>query len=343
MYQINALGFLCAGVSSSFTRRGDITKPIVEERKWERYKFNFDDVAKAMLTLFTVSTFEGWPQARSLSEHRNSCLVQTRCRHRSQLGKRTDLSHVYRGAFLATREKRLGCYTWPSTPKAEDEGPPHNYRPMVAVFFIIYIIIIAFFMVVHLRRFCYRHLSERGEQEQELRIRQNQAPIVYKKVKIGLKTIRYSVLEYPPFLCAQNCQHGAPIPQGHFVLWNMEEQCLLSQLNATFGDNLGLIHRTRTQLNASHTRTVTLVRIWTEMEYRLDICRVTKEALMENLCKGTTLRNCIEFALKAKPVRRYIPKARIQYKIWWFVTSQYFEYTIFMFIMVNTTLTLAMK
>ncbi|PRD25028.1 UNVERIFIED_CONTAM: Muscle calcium channel subunit alpha-1 [Trichonephila clavipes] len=53
-------------------------------------------------------------------------------------------------------------------------------------------------------------------------------------------------------------------------------------------------------------------------------------------------RNCIEFALKAKPVRRYIPKARIQYKIWWFVTSQYFEYTIFMLIMVNT-LTLAMK
>ena len=41
---------------------GDITKPVAEDRKWERYKFNFDDVAKAMLTLFTVSTFEGWPQ-----------------------------------------------------------------------------------------------------------------------------------------------------------------------------------------------------------------------------------------------------------------------------------------
>ncbi|GIY64030.1 muscle calcium channel subunit alpha-1 [Caerostris extrusa] len=41
---------------------GDITKPTIEERKWDRYKFNFDDVAKAMLTLFTVSTFEGWPQ-----------------------------------------------------------------------------------------------------------------------------------------------------------------------------------------------------------------------------------------------------------------------------------------
>lgn len=53
-------------------------------------------------------------------------------------------------------------------------------------------------------------------------------------------------------------------------------------------------------------------------------------------------RNCIEFALKAKPVRRYIPKHRIQYKIWWFVTSQPFEYTIFILIMINTV-TLAMK
>lgn len=53
-------------------------------------------------------------------------------------------------------------------------------------------------------------------------------------------------------------------------------------------------------------------------------------------------RNCIAFALKAKPVRRYIPKHRCQYKVWWFVTSQPFEYTIFVLIMVNT-ITLAMK
>ncbi|KFM76772.1 Muscle calcium channel subunit alpha-1, partial [Stegodyphus mimosarum] len=41
---------------------GDITRPVAEVRKWDKYPFNFDDVAKAMLTLFTVSTFEGWPQ-----------------------------------------------------------------------------------------------------------------------------------------------------------------------------------------------------------------------------------------------------------------------------------------
>ena len=44
----------------------------------------------------------------------------------------------------------------------------------------------------------------------------------------------------------------------------------------------------------------------------------------------------VEFALKAKPQRRYIPKARVQYKIWWFVTSQPFEYAIFGLIMLNT-------
>uniref|UniRef100_A0A1I8FGX9 Ion_trans domain-containing protein n=1 Tax=Macrostomum lignano TaxID=282301 RepID=A0A1I8FGX9_9PLAT len=36
-------------------------------------------------------------------------------------------------------------------------------------------------------------------------------------------------------------------------------------------------------------------------------------------------RKCIEFALKAKPVRRYIPQRRLQYKIWWFVTSTPFD------------------
>nr|CAH7712635.1 unnamed protein product [Callosobruchus chinensis] len=40
---------------------GDINKPDMKNRNWEKNRFHFDDVAKAMLTLFTVSTFEGWP------------------------------------------------------------------------------------------------------------------------------------------------------------------------------------------------------------------------------------------------------------------------------------------
>ncbi|CAF3563953.1 unnamed protein product [Adineta steineri] len=53
-------------------------------------------------------------------------------------------------------------------------------------------------------------------------------------------------------------------------------------------------------------------------------------------------RKCIEFALKAKPIKRYIPVKKVQSKIWWFVTSPPFEYAIFSLIMINTVV-LAMK
>jgi len=53
-------------------------------------------------------------------------------------------------------------------------------------------------------------------------------------------------------------------------------------------------------------------------------------------------RKCIEFALKARPLRRYIPKSPTQKKVWLIVTSQAFEYIIFSLILLNT-LTLAMK
>ncbi|GAB6020081.1 Voltage-dependent calcium channel type D subunit alpha-1 [Chamberlinius hualienensis] len=157
-------------------------KPAIEKREWKNNEFNFDDVPNAMLTLFTVSTFEGWPSLLKVSIDSNG----------------------------------------------EEVGPSHNYRPLVAVYYIIYIIIIAFFMVNIFVGFVIVTFQNEGEQE-------------YKN------------------------------------------------------------------------------------------CELDKNQ-----------RNCIEFALKAKPVRRYIPKHRLQYKIWWFVTSQYFEYCIFTLILVNT-ISLAMK
>ncbi|KAK7070822.1 hypothetical protein SK128_020836, partial [Halocaridina rubra] len=171
----------CQGQFVSYTD-GDITKPMVEKRVWEKNSFHFDNVAKAMLTLFTVSTFEGWPGLLYVSIDSNT----------------------------------------------EDVGPVYNYRPMVAVYYIIYIIIIAFFMV---------------------------------NIFVG------------------------------FVIVTFQSEG--------------------------------------EQEYK-------------NCCLDKNQRNCIEFALKAKPVRRYIPKNRFQYKIWWFVTSQPFEYAIFVLIMLNT-ISLAMK
>lgn len=161
---------------------GDIDKPIMKEREWEQNRFHFDNVAKAMLTLFTVSTFEGWPSLLYVSIDSNE----------------------------------------------ENKGPIHNHRPFVATYYIIYIIIIAFFMVNIFVGFVIVTFQNEGEQE-------------YKN------------------------------------------------------------------------------------------CELDKNQ-----------RNCIEFALKAKPIRRYIPKHRIQYKVWWFVTSKPFEYAIFSLILTNT-ITLGMK
>ncbi|XP_050555319.1 muscle calcium channel subunit alpha-1 isoform X14 [Spodoptera frugiperda] len=168
----------CQGTYLVFENRNYL----VRDREWTRYDFHFDNVMKGMLTLFTVSTFEGWPGLLYVSIDSN----------------------------------------------AEDRGPITNFRPIVAAYYIIYIIIIAFFMVNIFVGFVIVTFQNEGEQE-------------YKN------------------------------------------------------------------------------------------CELDKNQ-----------RNCIEFALKAKPIRRYIPKHRIQYKVWWFVTSQPFEYAIFVLIMINT-ITLAMK
>lgn len=40
---------------------GDAALPMVKERIWYNSDFNFDNVLMAMMALFTVSTFEGWP------------------------------------------------------------------------------------------------------------------------------------------------------------------------------------------------------------------------------------------------------------------------------------------
>lgn len=34
----------------------------VKRREWKRYEFHYDNIIWALLTLFTVSTGEGWPQ-----------------------------------------------------------------------------------------------------------------------------------------------------------------------------------------------------------------------------------------------------------------------------------------
>ena len=53
--------FVFRGVYIEY-KDGDINKPVAVDREWENQDFNFDNVANGMLTLFTVATFEGWPE-----------------------------------------------------------------------------------------------------------------------------------------------------------------------------------------------------------------------------------------------------------------------------------------
>lgn len=51
---------------------------------------------------------------------------------------------------------------------------------------------------------------------------------------------------------------------------------------------------------------------------------------------STPQRQCVEYALQARPLRRYIPKNPYQYKFWYVVNSTGFEYIMFVLIMLNT-------
>nr|AEJ87268.1 voltage operated calcium channel Cav1B [Dugesia japonica] len=160
----------------------DIAKAVVNKREWTNNPLNFDNVPNAMLTLFAVSTFEGWP-----------------------------------GLLY----KSIDSFK-------EDYSGTYNNRPVVSIFYIAYIIVIAFFMI---------------------------------NIFVGFVIVTFQ-------------QEG-------------------------------------------------------EEEYKN--CELDKNQ-----------RKCIEFALKAKPVRRYIPKQSFRYRVWWLITSRPFEYIIFVLIMLNT-ISLALK
>uniref|UniRef100_A0A9J7YP56 Voltage-dependent L-type calcium channel subunit alpha n=1 Tax=Cyprinus carpio carpio TaxID=630221 RepID=A0A9J7YP56_CYPCA len=157
-------------------KEGDVNQPIIQKRHWHNSDYNFDNVLMAMMALFTVSTFEGWP---------------------ALLYKAIDSNR-------------------------ENLGPIYNYRVEISIFFIIYIIIIAFFMM---------------------------------NIFVG------------------------------FVIVTFQEQG--------------------------------------EKEYKN--CELDKNQ-----------RQCVEYALKARPLRRYIPKNPYQYKFWYVVNSTGFEYIMFVLILLNT-------
>ncbi|XP_056102678.1 voltage-dependent L-type calcium channel subunit alpha-1F [Rhinichthys klamathensis goyatoka] len=127
----------CKGTFVVF-KDGDMNHPMVRERVWENSDFNFDNVLMGMLALFTVSTFEGWPQL---------------------LYKAIDAN-------------------------AENRGPIYNYRVEISFFFVIYIIIIAFFMMNIFVGFVIITFREQGEAEfKNCELNKNQRQCVYYALK----------------------------------------------------------------------------------------------------------------------------------------------------------------
>uniref|UniRef100_A0A674E478 Voltage-dependent L-type calcium channel subunit alpha n=1 Tax=Salmo trutta TaxID=8032 RepID=A0A674E478_SALTR len=157
-------------------QENSLQEMVLASREWINSDFNFDNVLNGMLALFTVSTFEGWPQL----------------------------------LYKAIDSDR------------EDMGPVYNNRVDISIFFIVYLILIAFFMM---------------------------------NIFVG------------------------------FVIVTFQEQG--------------------------------------ESEYKN--CELDKNQ-----------RQCVQYALKAKPLRCYIPKNHYQYNVWYIVTSCYFEYAMFFLIMLNT-------
>lgn len=51
--------FVCRGEYLVYERHNEVK---AQKREWRKYDFHYDNVLWALLTLFTVSTGEGWPQ-----------------------------------------------------------------------------------------------------------------------------------------------------------------------------------------------------------------------------------------------------------------------------------------
>lgn len=68
-----------------------------------------------------------------------------------------------------------------------------------------------------------------------------------------------------------------------------------------------------------------------DREISLALCHLISQI---SLCQ----RACIDFAISAKPMTRYMPQNRqtFQYRLWHFVASPSFEYTVLVMIALNT-------
>lgn len=60
-YSEGSLFHFCSGFRGNYVDH-EKNKMEVKGREWKRHEFHYDNIIWALLTLFTVSTGEGWPQ-----------------------------------------------------------------------------------------------------------------------------------------------------------------------------------------------------------------------------------------------------------------------------------------
>ena len=106
---------------------------MARKREWKKYDFHYDNVAWALLTLFTVSTGEGWPQW-VLRGHAQSHAAHTCSPTACNL-----LLVPYR--FLRRVLKHSVDATY------ENQGPSPGYRMEMSIFYVVYFVVFPFFFV----------------------------------------------------------------------------------------------------------------------------------------------------------------------------------------------------
>lgn len=136
---------------------------VVESRQWTNNLFHFDDVAVALLALYSTSTLEGWPTCvpQNILQETLSIIilpfiiVEFSCEY-------VTMSDIHYTLNLTVSD-RLLYVAIDSTER--DKGPIYNNRPTVAFFFFSFIIIIAFFMMNIFVGFIIVTFKQEGEQE----------------------------------------------------------------------------------------------------------------------------------------------------------------------------------
>ena len=84
----------------------------MNNREWKKHHFNFDNVGEAMLTLFTVMTFEGWPGLVSM----HNALNRSEWFKLTYLKKKWDDDCLMRVKVLVTYHLHLAWFLSSSQP-----------------------------------------------------------------------------------------------------------------------------------------------------------------------------------------------------------------------------------